>query len=137
MARQVTFAFERRPSPLFGVVHRPLALVELWSQKIEAWVQVAMLVDTGADYTLLPHVYASHLAVRLDRDAQVFETMGVGGRERVYLVRRWPMRLGPWQREIPLGFLTRNDVPPLLGRHACLDTFKLTFFKRSTTFASH
>ena len=137
MARQITFAFERRPSPLFGSVHRPLALVALWSRKTDDWVRVAMLVDTGADYTLLPRVYASHLGIRLDREAQAFDTMGIGGSERVYLVRRWPLHVGPWQRKIPLGFLTRNDVPPLLGRHACLETFKLTFFRHSTTFANH
>lgn len=135
MARQLTFAFERRPSPLFGVVHRPVAVGELWSRKIHGWVRVVMLVDTGADYTLLPHVYASHLGIRLDRDGHAFHTMGIGGRERVSLVPRWPMRLSHWRREIPLGFLMRNDVPPLLGRHACLETFRLTFFQHRTTFA--
>ena len=135
MPRQVTFAFERRPSPLFGFVYRPIALVELWSRKLDDWVRMAMLVDTGADYTLLPHVYASHLGVRLDRDAQTFDTMGIGGSERVCLVRRWPMRLGSWRHEIPLGFLSRDDIPPLLGRQACLETFKLTLVRHRTTFA--
>ena len=136
MARRVSFAFERRSSPLFGVVHRPIAVVGLWSKKIQRWAQVVMLVDTGADYTLLPKVYAAHLGVRLDRDCRVFETMGIGGRERVYLLKRWPMQLQQWRRDIPVGFLTRNDVPPLLGRQACLETFKVTLFRHSTTFAT-
>lgn len=135
MARQITFAFERRPSPLFGSVYQPLAFAELWSRKLPGWVRVAMLVDTGADYTLLPKVYASHLGIRLDRDAHLFNTMGIGGSERVYLVRRWSMRLGPWKRQIPLGFLTRDDIPPLLGRQACLETFKLTFVRHRTIIA--
>ena len=135
MARQITFAFERRPSPLFGSVSRPLAVVRLWSRKIHGWVDVAMLVDTGADYTLLPKLYASHLGIGLERDGQTFDTLGIGGSERVYLVRRWPMELGQWKREIPIGFLARNDVPPLLGRQACLETFRLTLFQHRTTFA--
>lgn len=94
-----------------------------------------MLVDTGADYTLLPHVYASHLGIQVERECRVFETMGIGGRERVYLLQRWPIRLGVWRREIPIGFLTRNDVPPLLGRQACLETFKVTFFRYHTMFS--
>lgn len=94
-----------------------------------------MLVDTGADYTLLPNVYAIHLGVRLARDCHVFETMGIGGQERVYGLESWPMRLGGWTRKIPVGFLTRNDIPPLLGRQACLDTFKLTLFQHRTTFS--
>ena len=95
-----------------------------------------MLVDTGADYTLLPKLYASHLGIRLDHDGQTFDTMGIGGSERVSLVRRWPMQLGQWERKIPLGFLARNDIPPLLGRQACLETFRLTFFRHRTTFAN-
>ena len=94
-----------------------------------------MLVDTGADCTLLPHIYASHLGIRLDRQGRVFETVGVGGKERVYLIRAWPMELGPWRRDVPIGFLMRNDIPPLLGRQACLETFKLTLFRHRTTFS--
>lgn len=136
MARRVvTFAFERRPSLLFGTVYRPIAIVEFWSRKIGAWVRVAMLVDTGADYTLLPKVYAEHLGITLSRDGRLFETMGVGGREQVYLLQRWPVRLGMWRREIPMGFLSRNDVPPLLGRQACLEEFKVTLFRHHTTFS--
>jgi len=97
MARRLTFPFERHSSALFGMVYRPMALVSLWSRKLEGWVRVAMLVDTGADYTLLPSHYASHLGVVLRREARAFSTMGIGGRERVYVMRRWPMQLGPWR----------------------------------------
>ena len=135
MAHRVSFPFERRPSPLFGTVQRPIAVVELWSLKIHGWVRVAMLVDTGADYTLLPNIYAAHLGVRLKAECQAFDTMGIGGSERVFLLRRWQMRLGKWERQIPLGFLTRNDVPPLLGRQACLETFKVTLFRHRTIFS--
>lgn len=136
MGRRVSFSFERRPSPLFGSVYRPIAVAELWSRKTQGWIRMAMLVDTGADYTLLPNIYAIHLGIRVEHDCHVFETAGIGGRERVYLLRRWPMRLGGWKRAIPLGFLTRNDIPPLLGRQACLETLKVTFFQHRTTFTS-
>jgi len=131
----VTFPFERRPSPVFGTVHRPLAVVEFWSRKISSWIKVAMLVDTGADYTLLPHSYAAHFGIPVEREGRAFETLGIGGRERVYLLSRWPMRLGLWKREIPLGFLTHDDIPPLLGRQACLGTFKLTLVRHRTIFS--
>lgn len=99
-------------------------------------MKAAMLVDTGADYTLLPKVYASHLGVSLTGECQTLDTMGIGGRERVFLIRQWPMRLGTWTRRIPLGFLARNDVPPLLGRQACLEAFRMTLFRHRTTFAA-
>ena len=135
MGHRVSFPFERRRSALFRTVYRPSAIVELWSQKIHDWLNVAMLVDTGADYTLLPNIYAIHLGISFDSDCQVFDTMGIGGSERVYLLRRWPMRLGRWERQIPVGFLTRDDVPPLLGRQACLEAFKVTLFRHRTTFS--
>jgi hypothetical protein len=135
MAGRVSFPFERRPSPLFGSVHRPIARVGLWSRKLHGWLEVAMLVDSGADYTLLPNVYAAHLGLHLVNECQTFDTMGIGGSERVYLKRTWPMRLGAWRRDIPIGFLTRNDIPPLLGRQACLETFRATFFQHRTTFS--
>ncbi len=135
MASRVSFPFERRPSPLFGAVHRPMTVTELWSRKLRSWVRVAMLVDTGADYTVLPRIYSDHLGVRLDAECHTFDTMGIGGSERVFLLRHWPMRLGRWERQIPIGFLTRNDVPPLLGRQACLETFRVIFFRHRTMFS--
>jgi len=98
-------------------------------------VDVLTLVDTGADYTLLPHTYAKALGIDLRHEGRAFATQGIGGSERVSLVRRWKLKVGPWTREIPLGFIHRDDVPPLLGRQGCLETFKLTFFRYHTTFA--
>jgi hypothetical protein len=94
-----------------------------------------MLVDTGADYTLLARAYAALLGVDLRRQCRRVATAGVGGTEIVHLLPRVRMRLGPWSRVIPVGFLDRNDVPPLLGRTRCLDTFDVRFAGRRTTFA--
>jgi len=94
-----------------------------------------MLVDTGAHYTLLPRVYAALLGVRVQRDCRRVRTAGIGGDERVYLLPQLQMRVGPWLRQIPVGFLNHDDVPPLLGRARCLDTFDVCFEGRRTTFA--
>jgi len=96
---------------------------------------VTALVDTGADYTLLPYTYAKALGIDIAREGHGFATQGIGGSEWVHLVRRWKLKLGPWTREIPLGFIHRDDVPPLLGRQGCLETFKLTFFRHRTSFS--
>lgn len=89
-----------------------------------------MIVDTGADYTILPAYLAPELGIHLRRTARKFETSGIGGRETVWLVRRIRVRLGTWERNIPVGFLERNDVPPLLGRHEFLETFETRFRKK-------
>ena len=91
-----------------------------------------MIVDTGADYTLLPRFMADRLGINLEKDCQVFHTYGVGGGERVYFLKKAKVKLGQWERNIPLGFLERNEIPPLMGRHLFLETFKTSFSPNHT-----
>ncbi|MBI4355728.1 MAG: retropepsin-like domain-containing protein [Candidatus Omnitrophica bacterium] len=135
MSRRVSFAFERRPSSLFGTVYQPTATAFFWSRKINGWVRLVCLVDTGADYTLLPRARASDFGIDLTREGQPFSTYGIGASERVVLLPRWPMKLGSWMRQIPMGFINRDDLPPILGRQDCLETFKLTLFQHRTAFS--
>lgn len=93
MTQRVSCPFEQRPSPLFGSVYRPTVLVSLWSRKITDWVEVVVLVDTGADYTLLPQIYAKALGIDLRHAGRVFATQDVGGSEQVSLVKRWQLKL--------------------------------------------
>lgn len=86
-----------------------------------------MVVDTGADFTLLPRFLGEKFGVDLERDCQVFTTYGIGGGERVYLLPEMKVRLGEWERHIPVGFLERNEIPPLMGRHLFLETFETLF----------
>lgn len=86
-----------------------------------------MLVDTGADYTLLPKYFAKRLDVNLEKDCNIFRTAGIGGTEKVYLLRSIKVRLGQWERKIPVGFLDRDDIPPLMGRRLFFETFEVLF----------
>ncbi len=42
--------------------------------------------------------------------------MGIGGKEKVYLHKKVKIKLGSWERGVPVGFLARDDIPSLLGR---------------------
>lgn len=129
------FAFDKSPSEIFGYVHRPIARVDFWSRKLNGWIRVIMIVDTGADYTLLPRFYAQDLGIDLRRECKTHWTGGIGGREKVYLFREMKVRLGKWERTIPLGFLDRDNIPPLLGREDFLETFKITLANHYTSFS--
>ena len=61
-------------------------------------------------------------------------TLGVGGSETVYLYKDLLIKIGQWQEKIPVGFLERDDIPPLLGRLNCIEVLKVTFENRITTF---
>ena len=46
------FPFKIEKSPILGTIYRPIAKVSFWSKKEKYWLEVWMIVDTGADYTL-------------------------------------------------------------------------------------
>lgn len=126
------FNFRKEKSPILGAIYRPVARVLFWSKKESAWIAVRMIIDTGADYTLLPRFMAENLGINLETDCKSFSTYGVGGQERVYFFPKIKVKLGDWKRIIPVGFLERNEIPPLLGRHLFLETFETLFSSNHT-----
>lgn len=75
----ITFKFEKAHSRIFGAIHRPVAVVEFQSRRSKKWTKVKVLVDSGADYTLLPWFLAEDLEIDPEKDCDLFETRGVGG----------------------------------------------------------
>ena len=91
-----------------------------------------MIVDTGADYTLLPRYLAGDLQVDLEKECQTFSTQGIGGTERVHFLPKITVKLGTWKKIIPVGFLDRDKIPPLMGRHLFFETFEAQFSSKHT-----
>ena len=134
---EVSFPFEKRLSSIFGDVWRPVALVEFRSViDVGLWTTVRMIVDSGADYTLLPRSYAKALGINLEHDCKPFETTGIGGSEMVFVHPAVFVRLGDWQAQVPVGFLDRDAVPALLGRQQFLEALSVLFENHTTTFRS-
>lgn len=132
---RISFPYKEESSPIFGVVRRPVAQVSFWSSQRKRWLSYTMIVDTGADYTLLPYSAAEDLKLDLGKDAQRLRTFGIGGTETVYLIKQFKIKIEKFELVIPVGFLARDDVPPLLGRQECLDKFKILFSKFITSFS--
>lgn len=134
---KISFPYEAKPSAIFKVVRRPIVLVDIWSNKFSRFIKYSLIVDTGADYTLFPKSIAEDLGINLIRDCHKYESRGVGGRAVVFFTKK-PITivLGKADRKIPAGFLSHDNVPPLLGRQKCLDTFAVTFENFTTTFGS-
>ena len=89
-----------------------------------------MVVDTGADFTILPRYVAKDLGISLEKDCVVDTTSGVGGEQKIYLCNL-PVtaKVGNNERKIPLAFFDNDEVPPLLGRLGFLETFNVEFLK--------
>jgi hypothetical protein len=130
------FPYEKENSKIFGSIRRPIARASFWSKKFDRFLEFTLIVDTGADYTLFPYSKAIDLGINLEEECRVFKTFGIGGSEKVFLLPKIKMKLGDSERIIPVGFLKRDDIPPLLGRFRCLDTYDLLFSSFVTTFIS-
>lgn len=131
--RRVSFAYERRPSAILGTTPRPVAQVELYSWRFGRWLSYTMVVDTGADFCVLPSPVAQDLGLER-RPGTRHAVSGIGGQQAIVLYHRLPMRLGPWQLQVTVGVVARDDLPPLLGRHRCLDAFDLRLRHFVSTF---
>lgn len=129
--KSIKFKFRRIPSEMFDSIYRPYVSVMLQKKDKNGWRKARMIVDTGADYSILPRSYAVYLGIDLTADCIAQTTHGVGGMETVYIYKNLVLKIGDFERKIPVGFLNRDDIPPLFGRHECLETFRAIFDKRS------
>jgi predicted aspartyl protease len=118
-----------------GVIYRPYIIVQIFMENIGKWQPVEMVVDSGADYTLLPRRFSQILEIDLGRDCSADTTAGIGGSETIYLYKKGvKIRLGDWIKKAPVGILERDDIPPLLGRLEFLETLRVVFERRTTIF---
>lgn len=130
--RLLSAPFSFKGLSYLGKIYRPYIQVSITSKNIDEWIPIEMIVDSGADYTLLPKRYAQLLCIDLSKDSFPKETSGVGGKEKVYLCRRVVrIKISNWEKTIPVGILARNDIPALLGRLDCLE--KLGFMMKNFT----
>lgn len=126
----IKFEYEYSGRSYFGDIYRPVAKVSFNSVYKEKWIDVWMIVDTGADFTILPKYLAKDLGVSLSSDGIKQRTTGVGGDQPIYMLRKKLVgKLGAFERNIPVAFIDGNSVPPLLGRVGFLDTFDIEFLR--------
>ena len=126
----VKFSFEDSGKMFFGQIYRPVAKVSFKSPKQNIWIDTWMVVDTGADFSILPRYLSNDLGISLEHDCIKDTTKGVGGQQVIYLCKsKLKSKIGTLEREIPLAFLDSNEVPPLLGRLGFLETFDTQFLK--------
>ena len=93
-----------------------------------------MVVDSGADYTLLPGFMAHELGIDIEKECQSHYSTGIGGTDKVYLLPKAKVKLGETEKIIPVGFLDRNEIPPLMGRQLFMETFETYFSSRHITY---
>ena len=126
----VKFPFEDGGETSFGRFYRPIAKVNLKSLELNKFVDIWMVVDTGADYTIIPRHFSEKLRISLERDCFKDTTYGVGGEQTIYFFKsKISAKIGRLNRKVPLAFFDNNEVPALLGRLGFLETFNTEFLR--------
>lgn len=129
------FPFESKNTPIFGEIFRPVADVLIWSKNLNDWISITMLVDSGADYTVLPFWLVEKLGINISVECIKTDTEGVGGKANIFLLRGGlQVKLGQFEKRIPVGFIKQANIPPILGRLKFLEAMKVTFLKHETIF---
>lgn len=129
--------FSFRGEGYLGKIYRPYIEVLISSLKIKEWIPVEMIVDTGADYTLLPKRYAELLNISVLKECRLEKTYGVGGQETIYLCKKLvKMRISKFNSVIAVGFLDRDNIPALLGRLGAIEALTLIMKNQITTLES-
>lgn len=124
----IAFPYEEKESNIFPKIKRPVAAVYFWSKLTKSWLRYKMIVDTGADFTLLPRFCSVDLGINLKTDCLVKKTTGIGGQEIVYFLKeKIKIKIGDFSLKIPLGFTNSDSIPPLLGREGCLNSLRILF----------
>lgn len=126
----VKFPFEYEGKTYLGHVFRPVAKVSFQAPITKTWVNIWLIVDTGADFTILPKYLSDDLKISLQDNCLRDTTSGVGGKQSIYLCKkRITVKIGPFVRKVPLAFFSNDGVPPLLGRLGFLETFDTEFLR--------
>jgi len=114
----IEFPFERRQSQRFGAIFKPIIPVRI-SGPIRA-VNVFMLVDSGADLSILPYSVGETLGLQFDIGTRS-EVQGIGEGAVPYVLGEVELQLSGIALRVRIGWALIEEVPFLLGR---LDVFR-------------
>jgi len=123
---KIIYRYKEMPSKITGTIKRPIARIQMWSSKLNRWINVEGFLDSGADITLIPFGLGRMLGFKIDED-NVKVLGGVGeGRLSVCIVEG-KIRIGALEFNARIGWAFDNKVPTLIGRLDIFDKFNITF----------
>lgn len=131
-----SFDYKECDSGIFGKVKRPLILIDVKSSNGE-WIHLRdVLVDTGADISILPRDVGELLVEDITK-GKIIELRGIVPYAKlIVFIHDICFRLKDKEFFAPIAIAESNDVVPILGRTKGLDLFEVVFEKgRKTTFS--
>src|SRR3989344_10735 len=105
----IKFDYEYEDQSYFGKIYRPIAEVSIKTPKAEIWTKLIMIVDTGADFSILPYHFVYDLRISLEKECIKSNTTGVGGSQTIFLYKHpLKIKLADQEKNIPIAFFD-ND----------------------------
>ena len=120
----VEFAYRKEKSRLLGDILRPVAQLELRTEK-SGWFSVIMYIDSGADISLVPRNFGVLLG--LDLTQNLGQIRGIGEAIVPLSLQNVIVRLESYEVKIKIAVALINEVPYVLGRHDFFKLFKISF----------
>lgn len=114
------------PNNKIQIVPKPNAEVTLANGSI---VRVFdMLIDSGADISLLPKSAGEEIGLELEHEEKVCNIGGLGGKVPV-VYRKLIITIGGEKFSCPVGWVLIDGFPPILGREVVFDRFHIEFLQ--------
>ncbi len=124
------FPYKQKESRILGHVLRPLIRLKIFSDNKKDWEIIDdVLVDTGADLTVLPR-YIGELVINDITTGEYIEIKGIVPISIIIaFVHKLKLKVAEKEFETKVAIADSNDVQPILGRHNALDLFNIEFKK--------
>jgi aspartyl protease len=114
----IEFPFLKRRSEKFGYILKPVIPVGIIGPK--RGVKVFMLLDSGADISMVPYSVGETIGIELDMSTRS-EVQGIGEGSVPYVLGQVRIQIENFEISARIGWALIEEVPFILGR---LDIFK-------------
>jgi predicted aspartyl protease len=122
------FPYKEEDSKIFGKIKRPRIDFDVYSEEKKEWIAIGeVLVDTGADLTVLPR-NIGELVVEDITVGQYVEIKGVvPSAVLIAFIHRLKIKIDSYEFRQRVAIADSNNVPTIFGRVDGLDRFKAYF----------
>jgi len=120
----IEFEFKKVLSKKFGEVLKPLIPVTLVGAK--QVVRTSMLLDSGADLSMIPYSVGEALGLELKMENRS-EVQGIGEGSVPYILSRTGIKFGDIEASVRVGWALIEEIPLILGRLDLFQQFSVEF----------
>ena len=123
------FSYKAKESRIIGsILLKPFIEIEIFS-KNELWYGLdEVLVDTGADITLIPKYIGEEVVNEIKSGEKAF-LKGISPIELAVYIHRLKLKVANREFETKVAIAESDEVPAILGRFEALDNFNAEFSK--------